>query len=501
MTVATELHKRLPERVRTHYLRDATLEQGLYVAYWAVPAFILAVLGFVPVGLLLIVVGLWRATPTNWGTRYFLAAEKRSDKRIRRNNYVVYDSAQPASSKVNRQVPFRVYDFGSLGTTYNPRRGTDALYFRIRGRRGAFGTYADRNAFENATANVVKGIISQTGRNIDYSFLNGGRPVDHRVVQQMLFREEQPYLSSQVQNPATVRDRWLRAQVEDLVGFEINNDADPLYFVIVTVPRPSSWRKYNMSKTGARPELIPGSLHDRVVKAMIPGLQSVGYQGVSVLSGPELHRFVFRMWNITYTYAMVDDPTRAYSLDKLEWPTDGMWAYEDYIQMKDKREDNATGEYENSFHAVLIITAFRSNLIEPGGLWPLLGASIEWSCTAMCSNTVSPTVESFLLVKAGQIQIARAKTKFGASGAQTMKDLDRIQAPIDEHNQLYLSRSRAVRFSIPIIVSATSLDELNDQVEAMMGILRELNIVAQRVEGSPTRLLRIFFAASLGIRA
>ncbi len=486
MSVSTELHKRLPERVKTHFVRDATLEQALYLMRWVIPAVIVVMFGLLPVSLILFLFGCWRALPTTWGTRYFLAAEKRSDRKIRRNGNVVFDPERP---KVNRLVPFRVYDFTRFGTMYNPRRGTDTVYFRMRGRTGAFGTYADRDAFETSAANLVKSIISQVGHNIDYAFINGGRPVDITPVREMMItRKGRPYLSDAVLDPRTPKHIWLRQQCDELVAMELNEDADPEYFVTVTVPRPNSWMKYNMGETGAREDLIPGSLLERVVNTLVPGLQSVGYQGVSVLSGPELHRFVFRTWNVTYTHAMIEDPSQAYSINKLEWPTAGMWAFEDYLQTED------------SFHTVLIITGFRSNLIEPGGLWPLLGAPVRWCRTAMCSSTLSPTVESFVLEKAGQIQIARAKTKFGAGGARTLKDQDRINAPIQEHNELYLSRSRAVRFSAPIVVSATSLEELTKQVEQMMGILRELNIVAQRVEG-PTRLLRIFFAASLGLRA
>ncbi|MFZ2494498.1 MAG: hypothetical protein WAW60_01835 [Candidatus Saccharimonadales bacterium] len=486
--LSVELYKRLPERVKTHYLRDMTFEQGFYLARWLLLMVVCTAFGFAWLGLPLFLIGIYRAKPTPWGTRYFLAKEKRSDTHIRRNNYVVSDPTKPPEHKANRQIPLRVYDFGQYpGTVYNSVRGTDTVLFRVRGRAGAFGSLHDRARFESDVDEVVKSVIAETGGNIEYAHLNGSRPVDIAPRKHKLMYGDKPFLHSTVREPQVDVDRWLLEQVAESIETEITQDVEPTYYLSVTVPRPFSWAKYNMAVNGARPELIPGSLLDRIAKSMMAGLQSVGYQGVSVLSGPEIHRYVFRTWNMTYAFEQLTHSELAYDPSGLEWPTEGMWAYENYIQTND------------SYHAVLIVTRFQSNAVLPGGLRALLDAPINWLCTAMCSSVVSPTVENFVLEKSARIQIARAHSKFGPTGALTQKDRDIVSAPVEEHDELYFSRSRPVRFSIPIVISATSKEQLDRNIESVMTILRQLKMVAVRVEG-PTRLLRIFVAATLGLR-
>ncbi|GEM_PF-2606850 len=482
-----QIYRRLPESAKTHIIRDATLEQGLVLALWCIPGFVFLVFGLAPISLVLFLFGLWQVLPTKWGARYFVRRDKRVDRRIRKNDNVVFTpNATGRQAKNNFLVPLRIYDFAPFfGTVYNRKKKTDTVYVAIRGRQGIFSDPQERNAFEADATEVVKTTISQVASNIVFTYLNGSRPYDTTRVASYTRKH---YLHDDVIQGLTPTGEYLMDQVAELIARSTNTDAQPVSFFALTVPRPASWDKHNMEETGANPELIPGSDLERLADSIVPGLEAIGYYGVELLNARQLHELIFKTWNITYVKKMFDNPEEAYSYKKLEWPERGMRAFDNYL------------ETEDSVHAVLMLTRFRSNMIEPGGLYPLVASSIRWITVAACSATISPTLEAFVLDRTSRWREAFQNAGHPSGGSyETVKDIEKRQEPIEAYNALYYSRSKAIRFGDPIVISAENKEQLEQNIKKVEAILRELRIVGVRVEG-PSRLLRTFFAGALGLR-
>lgn len=483
MITSSDLYNRLPEAAKTHIIRDATFQQGIYLAMWFIPALLLFPFGLAPVSAVLMIYGVYGAWPTMWGPRYLVRRDKRSDRRIRRRNHVAFDPhARGKAAKWNYLIPFRLYDFGTIGTIYNFVRNTDTIIIRVSGREGIFADVEDRYAYEQQIIEVLKTTISQVASNIVFSLINGRRPYDNaRLADNMVTR----FLHASVLNPLTEIDKWLREQHDENVANTERYGAMKVSCFALTVPRPREWRKYKMATRGANPALIPGSDIDRLIQSIVPGLENAGYLGVEVLGAAQLHELAFKTWNLAYVTRRVIDAAEDYHPDKLEWPT-RIIAHDEWLDI------------EGSAHAVFLAKRFRSNMILPGGLIGLLTIR-AWVYVSACSLTISPTLEAWILDRSTRFREAFSKTSNPDGTYENVKDIDRREAPRVAFNLLYFSRSKAIRLSDPFVVSGINKAQLDENIKVMEAKLREERIEAIRVD-SPTRLLRIFFAATLGLR-
>lgn len=478
----------LPGKARQHWY-DITLQQLVLEGFALLVAMVLLVGGLKIVALVVAGISVYEfLLPLNHAPHYTRQRDASVNRGIRKRNGLAFDPARSGrSAKKNFVSMVRIYDFGGLATLYNLTTQKDTFVIEVSGRRGLMSSEGERYSTDYSIVEMLKMVLSQVGEQVEVSAINANRPFDNSRSVDYIF-DHYAHEDVASDTPGTSPgDLTIREVYTEGLSNTVALGNDHVWQFAISVRRPPGWKKYDMPSTGTRPELLRGSSLERLVIAAATGLQT-GYRGIRVLDGSALHLSVFKSWNVNYVTQMLTRGGECpYDPEKSEWPESGVWAYPTYIR---------TGD---SYHAILEIDAFQSNQVEPGGFDELLRNRVRWACVAWCSETVSPTVETKFLRYSYQFRDSWRRTATTGGYYETQEDIDKANEPMEALNALYLSRSRAVRFSLPIVISAESYEELEVRVVEMEAILRNLRFGWNRVEGE-IQQLRIFFAAVIGTR-
>lgn len=474
----------LPEYRESRPIRDLSWSQGIWFACWALPglAFLLsraAIPGFMFVG-----IGILGAWPFMWGSGLTYPRDWRQGWKIKRNEGHIYNKS--AGGKLtNPVIDLELSQFWDiLGTIYNPKTDADTIVVRTKGWIHANDGLIDRQNYEARVTAVLKTVISQTDTDLEFSMLNGQRPFDPSS---WAADTEQNFLHADVLGQIDEVSARLFNNVNLAFNGAAMNGADPIGCFTITVKRPKEWRNIARKPEKFTQKQLINSPLMRVLSAMTTGLTTAGFRKVEILDIEELKKFVFKSHNVRYVRALLEGNPQSFTNETSPWPQEGINVQKNILITDD------------SFHRVLMVTGFGIRKILPGGLHRLYTGHLPWVVVSFCSYTVSKSIEQWILAKKRDLTVAWNKERYKGGMIVDRQERDKRAAAVDKVDRIYLSASKPIRFNVYLVISGTSIEEVDASEEALKAKLRELRIRTIPVKGR-ARILRAFLAATLGLR-
>lgn len=434
---------------------------------------------------------------------------------VKRDDDIVHGKV-PGRKKERYAVPILIDNFlGDFGTIYHEPTNTDTVFWAVEGWRHAFADLPERHAAYMAIAAAFKTAIAQTDQNIAYQFINGRRPFDPSL---WAMDVEQHYMADDFfgaeLHPA---DQAAMANLELALGnMVVRQKAKYLGMIAVTVYRPESWEKIiDHPEEFTVRQLRQSSLY-RVLTALEEGLRQAGFVGLELLDADALHRYVydiFRVDDITLEERVAGKVGRYYRLpdvDEAELPRMGADGKPEHIREPferirvvrsgGRRYDTLQVD-DNSYHCVIVTKRFQRKRALPGGAYPITGKRHQpWVIHSETCNTASQRVDKWLLRKRRNIMLAWLNNRGGLGTIyEEQEERDRADAERSALDTLYVSGSKPIRSNHAFVVSATSLEELEESYDSLLSTLRQEEIRYRRVTGRST-LLPWFMEATLGPR-
>jgi len=283
-------------------------------------------------------------------------------------------------------------------------------------------------------------------------------------------------------------DMRLHKNMNQLKSLVPGKGAEPMYFVVVSVTRPSAWRK--LKKRGLSERELYNAPLVRIATTMVEDLETIGVENVRCLSLTALAR----MRRLSMDIAQLDGYRRAIALGKVPLDDDQLEVSDSGEVLTDMHEypdgkitvGRTWVDIGGTKHRTLRVVETPRQML-PSDIHSLYSVTSHWSSVAFSGETISGKAESrrftWGITLLRGIDRARGRRIYETHDEkQKKRDLER------RHTDIQRSGSVGQHGNIFITVSGLTEEDLDDAQHAFLKSARGKNKILKVVKGESRQL-------------
>ena len=501
---------------------EPTLGQALWYAAFGGLFYVLYTRQYLIAAGIVLLIGVFGGIPYREGPGYVVVKRWINSRVMRRRNGVIYstnladtlyepdhpsrtEKILPDVKLVSIPIVDQANAVHQLGLVHTAKNGYDTTYLSADGwSRAVMSDSAQRMMLDMTFASALKRAANRISAPLTMVMFFVRRPADdseainylgrrlHTDVALSLLKEDDG-------TPQSATDRRIMQNIQQASDEVYTNGAKVTMGIALRCPRPKSWAKYDLSEL---PEQVvarsPLLLALNLLAADLHGMGISGVRRLSLFNMNALLRGVFDCVDLKSFYrdlAVDKERERSGELTSLRQSMTlarGPWPLQLYAH-------NDRLEADRTSHRVFWIRNFDITEVPPGFFQELFNIRDVWYQVAYYIETVPGSRE--YRRAANKRRYLRKTREFlhppGWSSESDPRYEAETQEAAQQHYDIFHSASRGTRTRLMIIVSSSSEEQLELDVEEVDAVCRAKGMVMQAYLGEATQLDAML--ASIGI--